>query len=174
MWKMRNNSSDSFGSRAPILVLGLGNTLLGDDGFGPAVINQFLQEQEEDLWEGRAEFLDGGTQGLALLGPLSEREAVIIADVVTTGAAAGNIRILDLSEILQMGVRRAGNSHEGNAGELLAVAKILGELPGKVFVVGLEPETIATGYGLSEPARRALPIAASRVRDLLTELIANV
>lgn len=144
--------------------------MLGDDGIGPAVINQFLQEQEEDLWEGRADFLDGGTQGLALLGPLSGREGVIFVDAVAMGAAPGTIRILNVSEVLQMGASRAGTSHEGNAGELLAVAKILGDLPGQVFVLGIEPETIATGYGLSEPVRGALLNAANQIRDLLAKL----
>ena len=146
----------------------MGNTLLGDDGFGPALIEQLLQEQER--WEDQIEFLDGGTQGLALLGHLSGREAIIIVDALAMGAPPGTTRILNVSEVFQMGVNRADTSHEGNAGELLAVAKILDELPDRVFIVGVEPQTIATGYGLSESARRALPIAANRIRDLLTEL----
>lgn len=165
---MTSNPEDSLRNRAPFLVLGLGNTLLGDDGLGPALIEQLLQEQER--WKDRIEFLDGGTQGLALLGPLSGREAIIIVDALATGAPPGTTRILNVSEIFQMGVNRANTSHEGNASELLAVAKVLDELPDHVFVVAVEPQNIATGYGLSESARRALPIAANRVRYLLTEL----
>ena len=167
---MRNNTNDSFGNRAPILVLGLGNTLLGDDGIGAAVINQFLQEQEEDLWEGQADFLDGGTQGLALLGPLSGREAIIVVDAIRMGAPAGTTRTFSASEIFQMGASRSGTSHEGNAGELLAFAKMLDELPGKVFIVGIEPKDTATGFGLSDPVQDALPGATIRVRELLAGL----
>jgi hydrogenase maturation protease len=165
---MTSNPGDSLRSRAPFLVLGLGNTLLGDDGLGPALIEQLLQEAER--WKDRIEFLDGGTQGLALLGHLSGREAIIVVDALATGAPPGTTRILNVSEVFQMGANRADTSHECNAGELLAVAKVLDELPDRVFVVGIEPQNVATGYGLSEPVRRALPIAANRVTDLLTEL----
>jgi hydrogenase maturation protease len=166
---MTSNPGDSVSKPAPVLVLGLGNTLLGDDGLGPALIEQMLQD--EDQWNDRIEFLDGGTQGLALLGHLSGREAIIIVDALAMGATPGTTKILNVSELFQIGARHAATSHEGNAGELLAIAKILNELPDRVFIVGVEPEIIATGYGLSESVSRALPIAADRVRDLLTELI---
>jgi hydrogenase maturation protease len=165
---MTNSPGESLWNRAPVLVLGLGNTLLGDDGLGPALIEQLLQE--EDRWKDRIEFLDGGTQGLALLGHLSGREAIIIVDALAAGAPPGTTRILDVSEVLRMGASHANTSHESNAGELLAIAKVLDELPDRVFVVGVEPQNIATGYGLSDSVRRALPIAANRVRDLLAEL----
>lgn len=165
---MTSNSSGALWDRAPVLVLGLGNTLLGDDGLGPALIEEFLREEER--WKDQIEFLDGGTQGLALLGRLSDRAAIIIVDAVAMGARPGTTRLLSASEVFQMGVSVAATSHEGNAGELLAVAKVLDELPDRVFVIGVEPENIATGCGLSEPVRRALPLAANRIRDLLAEL----
>jgi len=171
---MKSNAGDSLWDRPPILVLGLGNSLLGDDGLGPTLIEQFLRDlegwREAGRWKDRIEFLDGGTQGLALLGHLSDREAIIIVDAVAMGAPPGTTRLLNVSEVFQMGVKAAGSCHEGNASELLAVAEVLDELPDRVFVVGVEPEKIATGYGLSEPVRRALPIVANRVRELLSEL----
>ena len=84
---MTSNRDDSLWKRAPLLVLGLGNTLLGDDGLGPALIEQL--SQEEDRWKDRIEFVDGGTQGLALLGHLSGREVIIIVDALATGAPPG-------------------------------------------------------------------------------------
>ncbi|MBZ5660268.1 MAG: hydrogenase maturation protease [Acidobacteriia bacterium] len=165
---MTSSRGNSFEDRAPFLVLGLGNTLLSDDGIGPALIDQLLHEDQR--WKNSIEFLDGGTQGLALLGHLSGREGIIILDALAMGAPPGTTRILNLSEVFQMGARRAATSHEGNAGELLTVAKFLDELPDLVFVVGVEPQSTATGYGLSESVRNALPVAADRVRELLAEL----
>ena len=165
---MTSSPGDFPWNRAPFLVLGLGNTLLGDDGLGPALIEHFLQKNQ--IWNDEIEFLDGGTQGLALLGHLSGREAIIILDALAMGAPAGTTRILNVSEVFQMGVNRANSSHEGNAGELLAMAKVLDELPDRVFIVGVEPQSVETGYGLSESVRSALPIAADRVRKLLAEL----
>src|ERR1019366_6557121 len=128
--------------------LGLGNTLLGDDGLGPALIEHFLHEGNS--WADQVEFLDGGTQGLALLSHLSNRKVIIIIDALATGAPPGTVSVLELADLLQMGTDRANTPHEGNAGELLAFAKVLDELPNHVFIVGVEPESVATGFGPSE------------------------
>jgi len=164
---MTSNSGDPQESRAPFLVLGLGNALLSDDGVGPALIEQLLQDA--DVRKNQTEFLDGGTQGLALLGHLSGRKAVVIVDALATGAPPGTTTVLDAVEAFRMGSRRAGTAHEGNAGELLAIARMLDEVPERLFVVGIEPESLAPGCGLSQPVRRALPLAADRVMELLTE-----
>jgi hydrogenase maturation protease len=152
----------------PILVLGVGNTLLSDDGLGPTLLEQIAEESER--WNGEVEFLDGGTQGLALLGHLSGRKAVIILDALALGSAPGTVSVLRASELLQLGAQHASTSHEGNAGELLAVATLLGELPEQVFVIGIEPQTLVTAIGLSEPVQQALPAAARRVVSLLARL----
>jgi hydrogenase maturation protease len=153
---------------APILVLGLGNTLLSDDGVGPALLDQLSNSAQR--WEGQVEFMDGGTQGLALLGRLSGRKALIIVDAVKTGAPPGTVHRMTLSELRSASPGRAGCAHEGNAGELLAAARLLDELPDRLFVVGVEPKKIATGLGLSAPVKRALPEASKEVNQLLTQL----
>ncbi|MGA3175860.1 MAG: hydrogenase maturation protease [Candidatus Acidiferrum sp.] len=153
---------------APILVLGLGNTLLSDDGVGPALLDYLSSSAQR--WEGQVEFVDGGTQGLALLGRLSGRRALIIVDAVKTGAPPGTIHRMTLGGLRNANPGRAGSAHEGNAGELLAAAQLLDELPNRLFVVGVEPEKIATGHGLSAPVKRALPEASKEVHELLTQL----
>ena len=84
-----NGSPDLRGSAvaapAPILVLGLGNMLLHDDGVGPALLAKMSEDQSR--WRDEVEFLDGGTQGLALLGRLSGRRALVIVDAVRRGDA---------------------------------------------------------------------------------------
>jgi hydrogenase maturation protease len=152
---------------APILVLGLGNMLLSDDGVGPALVGQFADSVEN--WNGRVEFLDGGTQGLALLGQLSGRQALIIVDAMKTGAPPGTIHRLTLAELREACPRRGNSGHEGNAGELLAAAQLIDQLPDRLYLVGIEPERIETGIGLSEAVQRALPEASSQINCLLTE-----
>lgn len=153
---------------APILVLGLGNMLLSDDGVGPALLQELADG--EGRWKGKVEFLDGGTQGLALLGHLSGRCALIIVDAVRRGAQAGTVHRLTLSELRQATLGRANSGHESNAGELLAAAELLDELPDRLFVVGVEPEKITTGVGLSPAVQEALPAAGDQVACLLNEL----
>jgi hydrogenase maturation protease len=152
----------------PILVLGLGNMLLSDDGVGPVLLERLADS--ENRWSGQVEFLDGGTQGLALLGHLSGRRALIIVDALKTGAAPGTVHRLTLPELREVSPGRANSGHESNAGELLAAAQLLDELPDRLFVVGVEPEQIATGVGLSPSVQEALPAASDQVACLLSEL----
>jgi len=152
----------------PILVLGLGNSLLSDDGVGPALLDHLSGSAGN--WEGLVEFVDGGTQGLALLGRLTGRRALIIVDAVKTGAPPGTVHRMTLAELRNVTPGRASSAHEGNAGELLAVAQLLDELPARLFVVGVEPKRIPTGLGLSAPVRRALSEASREVNELLTQL----
>lgn len=154
---------------APILVLGLGNQLLNDDGVGPALIEQLAASSSR--WPGEVEFIDGGTQGLALLGPLAGRRAVIIVDALQTGAPAGTIHRLTLNELRELSPGRASSGHEGNAGELLGAAQLLGELPDRLFVVGIEAQNLTTGIGLSAPVQQALPAAFDQVACLLSQLL---
>ena len=154
--------------RPPILVLGLGNMLLGDDGLGPALLNQLADC--DPRWKGQVEFVDGGTQGLALLGHLSGRRALIVVDALQRGAAPGTVHRLTLPELREVSPGRASSGHESNASELLAAAQLLDELPDRLFVVGVEPEKITTGIGLSESVEQALPSACDQVACLLSEL----
>jgi len=160
--------SRSVSGPAPVLVLGLGNLLLSDDGVGPALLQQM--SETEGRWKGKVEFLDGGTQGLALLGHLSGRRALIIVDALKIGAPAGTVHRLTLSELREITPCRGNSGHESNAGELLAAAQLLDELPDRLFVVGVEPEKITTGVGLSPAVQQALPEASDQVHCLLNEL----
>jgi len=153
---------------APVLVLGLGNTLLTDDGVGPALVEQL--SGGKDQWNGQVEFVDGGTQGLALLGQFAGRRALIILDALTTGAAPGTIHRFTLPQLRTVTPVRSASAHEGNAGELLHAAELLGELPDRLFVVGVEPQEIRTGFGLSSSVKDALPDATRQVTHLLTQL----
>lgn len=159
----------------PVLVLGLGNVLLGDDGVGPTLVREVC-----GLYAGvpAVECIDGGTQGLALLGYLSGREAVIILDAFAGGKTPGVVTVLEGLEVLDCGVTRSTTAHEGNAGELLAAAQLLNELPERVFLVGVEPERVRTELGLSECVAGALPAALVRtcgvVERVLTELKAEM
>ncbi len=163
-----NGFPDLASGTAPILVLGLGNMLLSDDGVGPALVEELSDSVAH--WNGRVEFLDGGTQGLALLGQLTGRQALIIVDAMKTGAPPGTIHRLTLHDLRELSPGRRNSGHEGNAGELLAAAQLIDELPNRLFIVGVEAEKLETGVGLSTAVRESLSEASSQVHCLLREL----
>ncbi len=148
-------------TRAPILVLGLGNLLLQDDGVGLRLVEELRREAR--LGE-QCEFVDGGTQGIALLGYLEGRRRAVILDAVALGAPPGTVHVLDGAALR---ASRAATAHEPGGLELLALAEWLGQMPEEVTIIGIEPERARTGIGLSKPVEEALPVALARAQDVL-------
>jgi len=114
----------------PLLVLGLGNRLLRDDGLGLELLARLAPQLASDP---RVELLDGGTQGLALLHRLEDRAALLVLDAVALGSEPGAVH--HIAGCGRIAAHRSGGAHEGNAGELLAVARLVGDLPEVVEVV---------------------------------------
>ena len=156
---------------APVLVLGLGNVLLGDDGVGPTLVREM-----RGLYKGvrAVECIDGGTQGMALLGYFAGREALVILDAYASRRGAGSVSVLEGSEVLSAARPRSITAHEGNAGELLAAAALVDILPKHLSLVGIEPGGVYTKFGLSEPARNALPAALVRACGIVERVLAEL
>jgi hydrogenase maturation protease len=162
--------SDGLGQRAPVLVLGLGNMLLQDDGVGLQLLESLRVVHGEDP---RVDFVDGGTQGISLLPLLCERHSVLVLDAVQQGAPSGTVHRLDDARArAPRGHAGAnGGAHEMNAGDLLAAAELLGDLPARVALVGIEPEHMRTGIGLSPAVRQGLSAATAAAHVALRSLL---
>ncbi|HXN47830.1 MAG TPA: hydrogenase maturation protease [Bryobacteraceae bacterium] len=148
-----------------VLVLGLGNSLLGDDGAGLALLEELAAAPDPGV-----EYLDGGTQGLALLGRIAGRRALLIVDAVKTGAPPGTVHALRGAAAMQWLRGGATTAHESNAGELIAAAALLGVAPADIAIVGVEPERLEIGIGLTDDVRRALPEAVAQARSMIAEM----
>jgi len=173
---MRISGSVKFASlesvdTAPVLLLGLGNPLMSDDGAGQEILAQL--ESEAPNWGSRVEFLDGGTQGLALLGRFDGRKAVLFLDAVRLGDKPGAVHMLRGEELARMGSPGV-TAHEGSAPQILAALQLLGEVPQEVAVVGIEPERLATGIGLSAAVQAGVPAAASVARRTITKILTAI
>jgi len=158
-------TADIESSIPPLLVLGIGNPLLADDGLGLALLKALRPEFEDDP---RVEFVDGGTQGMLLVRLLEGRRALLLLDAVQRGARSGRVHVEEKPE--RMAFERELGAHGGNATELLASARILNILPERVVLVGIEPAEIRTRMELSPTVRRALPAALAEARRQLLEL----
>ena len=91
-------------TRAPVLVLGLGNLLLQDDGVGLKLLEAV---SDSEPFGEEVEFVDGGTQGLALLGYLGGRKLTLILDAVGLGQAPGTVHMLRGAEIEKLRAHRS-------------------------------------------------------------------
>jgi hydrogenase maturation protease len=152
----------------PVLVLGLGNTLLRDDGFGPAMIERL---HERFGCASDVELVDGGTIGLGLLTLLAGRDALVIVDAFRAGEEPGTVMVFDAFDPMKAGSLRGRSAHESNAASLLAVAAFTGDLPPRIAVIGVEPAEVATGVGLSPTVQAQFEEAVGQAVELIEEIV---
>lgn len=157
---------------APLLLLGIGNPLLGDDGAGLRLLEALRSDVAR--WGGRVEAVDGGTQGMALLGYLERRRALVLLDAVALGAPPGTVHVLEGDTLLAACTPGGQSAHEMGAGELLRAAAMIGSLPERIALVGVEPANVATGVGLSATVEAALAEACRRAVAVIDRGLAAV
>jgi hydrogenase maturation protease len=136
-----------------ILVLGVGNILLHDEGVGVRVIEQL---QARYLFSSNVELMDGGTLGLRLLDPIAKADFVIVVDAVQNGQPPGTLYRLP-AEALNARVTFKNSLHQLDLLETLAYAEILGNRPGAV-IIGVEPQDISPwGMEMTDVVRSRIP-----------------
>lgn len=144
--------------RVPVLVVGLGNPLMGDDGIGLAALGRL-----QDGWElDGVELLDGGTWGMSLLPRLEDADAVLLLDAIRTGVAPGTLHRIEREEI-HCRFSHKLSPHQVDMAEVLALAELRDRLPPRLVALGVEPETIAFQQEMTAPAAAGIPplVAAS-------------
>jgi hydrogenase maturation protease len=136
----------------PVLVLGMGNILLTDEGLGVRALEAFRSRFE--IPQG-VELLDGGTTGMGLLDDISGREHLVVLDAVQTGAAPGTLTVLRDGEIPVYFGRRA-TPHQLGLSDVLATLELAGEKPARVTVLGIVPDSLELSLELSDTIARQL------------------
>lgn len=148
-----------------ITVLGIGNTLLRDEGAGVHAMRQF--ELETGTQTG-VEFLDGGTLSFALAGAISETDYLIVMDAAELGTTPGTISVYCDEEMDHfLGTNRKHSVHEVGLLDLLAVTHLTGRLPPRRALIGIQPEILDWGENLSPAVQAALPSACALARELI-------
>ena len=148
---------------APVLVIGLGNELLQDEGVGIAAL-RLLQERgvSDDI-----ELLDGGTLGLSLVPLIEGRTSLVLLDAVRDDTREpGSVLVLEGDEVPR--ARRLSLSvHEVGVVDMLGAAELAGCAPANVALVGAVPGALDVGIGLSP----ALEAAAAAMVDRTLEIL---
>ncbi|MCJ7710004.1 MAG: hydrogenase maturation protease [Chloroflexi bacterium] len=155
----------------PLVVVGVGNVLRGDDGAGVRVIErlQSLAERDPQTVPPGTRLVDGGTLGLDVLPAIDGARGLVLVDAVRLGGAAGTVTVLRGDAIEAAGGPGDGLG-PGAIGELVATARFLGLQTGPVALVGIEAAGIDLGLRLSTAVEGALPAAMVAVRDELRRM----
>jgi hydrogenase maturation protease len=153
-----------------ILVLGVGNLLLCDEGLGVRALEQVARA---DTLPACVRLLDGGTQGLHLLPHLEAASSVLILDAVQCGQPPGTLVRLEGDDIAATLAQKM-SLHQVGLNELLAVCRLRGTSPPRLVVWGIEPAQLAWGTELSPQVAAALPQLVAAARDELGSWIADL
>lgn len=151
--------------RDRFLVLGLGNTLLGDDGAGVQVVRNL---QRKNGMPRGTRLLDGGTLSFSLLEDIEDAGALIVVDAAQLGEAPGTVHVFReeaMDRFLRS--RRTTSVHEVSLMELLDMARLNDRLPQRRALVGIQPAMIDWGTEVSESVAEGLEVAGQHVRALL-------
>jgi hydrogenase maturation protease len=148
---------------ADILVIGMGNILMQDEGMGVRAVE--LLESRYLLPAG-VEVIDGGTAGTELFQPMRNRERLIVADCVNTGAPPGTLLRLVDQEVPAFFQTKISN-HQLGLSDLLGLLALSDSAPQHVTIIGMVPWQMENTIGLSEESRAALE---RMVEMLLDEL----
>jgi hydrogenase maturation protease len=154
-----------------ILVAGIGNAWLKDDGFGGEVVKRL---ESRELPEGAAVF-DFGTGGLDLAYELMRGyDALLLIDVRRQGGEPGTLYVMEvLKDDVEAGIEDGQmiNPHAMDPQTVLRFVKTLGAWPGKVVIVACEPaEVEEMGMGLSPAVQSAVAAAVGVVIETIEEL----
>ena len=149
-----------------ILVLGLGNVLLTDDGIGLHVIAALDRELMRRN-DGSVAVLDGGTLGLALLPEIEATAALIVVDAANFGGAPGDVRVFDADAMdVQLSVTKT-SAHELALADLVGAARLSGSLPGRRALVGIAPSSVEWGLEPTPEVAASIPRACAKIEGII-------
>ncbi len=140
------------GATIPILALGVGNPLMGDDGLGVELIKRLAERNLPP--EVRLE--DGGTLGISLLPLLEDADTVLILDAVKTGAPPGSAVTLNADELPRY-FSTLLSPHQIGLKEVLAAAQLCDAMPRKLMLIGLEAQNTDFCAPMSDAVQAAIP-----------------
>lgn len=148
------------------LILGIGNTLLSDEGIGLHVLAT-LQHKHPDLDD--VEFIDGGTLSFTLAGWIEDADRLIVIDAAEFHEAPGTIRCLHNEEMDKfLGLPRR-SVHEVSLLDLVDIARLSGHLPEQRILVGIQSEKIDWGEHPSPAVSAAIPAAVETIEKILQD-----
>jgi len=142
-----------------VLVLGIGNILLQDEGIGVHVVRELQRRYQIPAG---VEILDGGTAGMSLLDDLMDQEYMIIVDAVHTGEPPGTVvRLAD--EAVPVFLQQRISPHQLGLSEVLAALVLTDKKPPHLVLIGIVPEAMELSLELTATIEQKLDLLVNKV-----------
>jgi len=150
-----------------IVVLGIGNVLWADEGFGVRCVEAL---QARYTFADHVQLVDGGTQGLYLIPQVHAATRLLILDAVDYGLAPGTLKLVEDDEVPRFLGAKKMSLHQTGFQEVLALAQLTGAYPQQVLLVGCQPEELDDYGGSLRPVVKAaledaVALAVRRIAD---------
>ena len=153
--------------RPRTLILGIGNILWADEGFGVRAVEAFHARYETD---DDVLVLDGGTQGLYLVQFVEACDQLLVFDAIDYALPPGTLRVVRDEEVPRFTGAKKMSLHQTGFQEVLSAADLLGRYPARLALIGCQPLDLEDWGGpLTAPARAAIDPALSAALRVLSE-----
>ncbi len=150
MQSNRGGSSTQVEQR--VLVLGIGNLLWADEGFGVRAV-EFLRDNY--ALDDNVTLMDGGTQGIYLVQYIRDADILIVFDAVDYGLPGGTLKRVEGAEVPRFLGCRKVSLHQTGFQEVLAMAEMLGDYPSHLLLIGVQPVELDDYGGSLRPQVKA-------------------
>ena len=153
--------TDQSNAKKNITVLGIGNILLTDEGFGVRVVEKLFEEYE---FPENVTLVDGGVLGINLLGVIAESNHLIVVDAVKNRQPPGTLYRLEKEELPER-ILLKNSLHQTDFLETLTLCQAIDKVPDTTVVLGVEPEDILTH------SVNLTPVVAARLDEMIGRVI---
>jgi hydrogenase maturation protease len=145
----------------PVVVLGLGNPLMADEGIGVYLVERLLESAAEYP---AVEFVDAGTGGLSILYQIEGHRKAVMIDCAFMDEPPGAVRRFTPEEVESRKVLAHQSLHEADLMRIIALARQLGQAPDEIVIFGIQPERVEPGLDLS-------PALAERIDEYISMIL---
>lgn len=144
-------------------VLGVGNTILSDEGFGVRVV-EYLEKNF--VFPENVRLIDGGTLGVELMHFISGTRRLLIIDSINGGEVPGKTFHLRDDELKNYFAQKI-SAHEVGIQDVLTMLELTGKKIPRIELIGAQPFSLEAGTELSEPMQKLLPVFADKAVEIL-------
>ena len=167
MGALDHRRSRGEGDLPRVLVLGIGNILWADEGFGVRAVEEFHRRFRVP---DNVTVLDGGTQGLYLVNFLQEHDRLLVFDAIDYGLEPGTMKIVRDDEVPKFTGAKKMSLHQTGFQEVLSAADLLAAYPETLALIGCQPLDLEDWGGpLTEPVRATIDGALDTALAILAE-----
>ena len=140
-----------------VLILGIGNLLWADEGFGVRAVEALDRDYE---FPPNVRLMDGGTQGLYLIEHVASADILVVFDAVDYGLPPGYLKLVEDDDVPKFLGAKKMSLHQTGFQEVLATAELLGKTPKNLFLIGVQPAELEDyGGSLRPEVKKQIPAA---------------